>query len=482
MISFAKSVRRMRKLIIKEAQIKQTSFKTHLPLWLKFILSLKEFILGLAQFTPESKRFFKDQINPFFHNLRYQDRMVSLVFQLPTNISFVRSIFLQLHQYPSSLQRLKFSCQEGKLANCVDKNTCNLSPLSSFKKLDTFALQITQDHNVISNLMDILPSLPHLKSLDILLPSSFAVAKSKRKSGQNVYLLNPQVFSKLGHLSLTMIKDYPSKFATLDLSNLQRFQLSTKQTFLSKEKELFKLLSKMKQLKALDISIANVGQLEAFLKGFFKNMTKLEELTSLKVFFSSSVIEEISADVLACLKKFFQKAIPIEEFALECQELLISTKLPGFLKIFNESAFNLRKFKLKTAPVMVESNYMKPLLQFIEGLEKIQALKLPCLDINSDKRLIRITSTILKLKEIRAVCFGKMGEKINGGVFVENVKKVIEKRGICSFECETSEELKRILKVPFTGSISFEKRTTKNPFLKFLSKDLLTLIDVRDHS
>jgi len=454
---------------------------------MKYVDRLQKMILKLEilkNYISEENSF-SGRMKSFLKALRYQKKMKSLRIQLPQKASFVNPILLQSTKYPQSLLNLQLLFNEKQYQGGSDDKVPGFD-LSFFKKLDTFALQITDDHFVISRLMDTLPSLSHLQSLAILLPSSFVLPEASPLFGPHYYNLDSQAFSNLAHLSIRVPRECMkiTLFERLNLSNLHSFQLSFSLNSAQKYKEALSNLSKMKHLKTLKLSITYFEQLEELTKHLFENIADLELLTSLRIFLVSPTITpnyrqkgKISSDTLPALAKILQKPIKIQYFSLECRELIISHQFDKLMEIFSgASGKNFTKFKLGTVPFELGEGKIELLERFIEGLENVRALKLLCFDLNSDEVLARLTSAIMKLKEIRSISLGRIGgNKVEEQAFIESLARILEKRGLQSVECEFTDEFNKRIGI-FYSPLSFEKISKKNPYFKFVSENLWPIV------
>jgi len=477
MMSLRKKVRRIQELTVNEFWTPGLFFRTRLNVWMKSIKNLRKVTFKLEIFRKDvyQKNSFSNRMKSFLKTLKYQNQMKSLKIQLPQEVSFANPIFLQFSKYPQSLQNLQLLFRTQSLYATEVKPPC-LS-LSCLKNLKTFALKITDDHEIVRHLVDTLPSLPHLKSLGVILPTSFVIPKPNQLYGPHCHDLDSQVFSSLRDLSLTVPSEYLQTplLAKLNLSNLESLHLSFRLLISSKYKATLSNLSKIKRLKNLKLAITYLIHLEELTKALFESLVDLEMLTSLKIFLvtsdSNRFKDDISSDALPALKKIFQKSARMEKFSLECKELVISLEFFELMEIFSgASASNLKKFKLDTVPFAIGEKKIEALAGFVKSLENVRTLKIPCFDIDSNELLASLVSGIMKSKAMRSICLGKIGWKVKERNFIENIESILEKRGLQILKCELTDDFKK--RLGSVGSpLSFEKISKKNPLLKFVGEN-----------
>ncbi len=296
--------------------------------------------------------------------------------------------------------------------------------------------------------------------------------------------VNPQTFNSIKHLSLSIPHEATqnSILYCLNLAHLESLRLSLYLLNNERTQEISTVLSKLKKLKNLDLCIRYFEGVSEIITIFFESIAaNLELLTSLKFLFKGShggLSEFLPPEALDSLENIFKKPIKIQEFSLECKELDISASSQRLIEILEPSAPNLKKLKLNTSPFTINRENFNVFLRFLGALENIRVLKLHCLDIDSGQLLKRMTSCLLKMKKIRAIRLGAVDGKVGEETFIECVEKIVEKRGVCTFKCQTKDDLKTSLGFicyPFPP-LSFDEISRKNPFLEFVSSDLFTLI------
>jgi len=341
---------------------------------------------------------------------------------------------------------------------------------------------MTDDHAVMSHIMNTLPSLSQLKNLAILLPHSFVDPKASSMNGSDGYSMDSKSFSKLTHLSMKIPQEWTqtSLLERLNLSNLQSLQLSLYLNSPERCQRAALNLSKIKYIKALKLSIAYIDQLQDILKLFFESIAGMELLTSFRINLTPSSLftarEQIPSDVLTILEKILQKPMKIQDLSLECKELILSHEFRRLIEIFGASASSFKRLKLDAAPLVLEQENIGPFIRFVEGLEHIRTLKLPCVEIDSNQILTRLTSALVNLKEIRSISLEKIGgEKVGELVYLQSIERILEKRGLQIFDCDMTDDLRKRLE-SVGAPLSLEKITKKNPFLKSVKLIILMII------
>jgi len=479
MIYFAKRVTNTTQFSLNDRKMEEFGYKGVTEMWPRYVKRMKE----LSYFFLEL-----EYVKNFFHPvelpklerppktissyLRFQNRMDGLKIKFLDSSKESKYLdgYLRFKNYPVSIKELS-------LCRCSIKNFIPNGSLAGFKNLKALELDFSHDcsFKFTDHFYKFIPQMTDLVKLKLSFPNQAVECKIMKSRFEEMKALKKlqdvRIYSLQGP-----VDEYEALLDVLKSCPIKVFKIWTRVESDEDIDLIANLLTNLKELEILDLSLNHFKMIRKAetIENLCQTIDELPRLKRLYINCHSSKNEydkkKIYMKYKPIFNKVFNKNIPLEAFSFCCNNYSISNQefeeLIGRLKPLSS---NLIKLEIFLGEIKSNQIDLDGLLSTIQGWSNLCSLKLISLSIASAKCLMSFIESVETLKYLRSLKIGEVKGTVTKPKYVDGVERLLVKRGLQKFSCETSSAFDKSLekKVKNCPDIELIEIRKKNPWLLF---------------
>jgi len=410
---------------------------------------------------------YKEKRKPVNDYLKYLPKLENIEIKFFHNtLPFDLDGVWKFQTYPSSIKKIHFT--EAK--NGDKPINGSMAHLKNLKDL-RFGFRIRNDNsmNTLKSVLNLLPQVPQLEALDIDFLDFFKIDASVCAALKSLFKLRKVKFSIWSENEganlqkiLKSLEDCPLEDVDLKVDLDSDRVVSLVRDFIEKKSGL----------KSLNLQLLkyHIFKSSKEIENLLKTIDDLPLLISFCFVAKTTLIYDIGPknilpEIGFPFKKLFgsSRSTPLKKFRISMNQHNFGKS--GFIKLLesmNEISPILEDLQIDLGKY--EPQDINMILGFLNNLRNIRFLKLDSLGVSSKSFFFELIEAIENLKCLREFSLGEVSENVKRRSYFDGVERILLKNGLETFNCEVSEELKKILGDSF--SLDSEEISMKNPFLK----------------
>jgi len=401
--------------------------------------------------------------------------LVRFKIRLPQSSPQTLESLLEFQKYPSSLQNLAIYQQKASYARLANADLM-ISGFSKLKSLESLTLSGVALLNTAEVILEKVPSFLNVKK--------FNVQHAEIHSFGALFDLDKcQTFKNLRYLKVGNIAEMSPLTLLANPPQLESLDIAAAVGMSGPGliSQFISLFSKSLKSLKMDIQYAYEAGTEEKIKTLFRKISELEMLTSFKFKVKNTAPPfafpkvNLSPEIIEDLKGLFFKPVKLESFEWEVPRISGPGILLDLLKFLEESRRTLRKLKIFHPFMDLEKSQENWIINFLQRLEKIEALYLTGFEIKEEAFWAELVSSLKEMKSLKSLGIGSVTEGFQEEWFTKPLMKLLQIKGleILNINSAFRPEMEEIVEKP----INLKDIMKVNPALKEVSNNIRALFN-----
>jgi len=364
--------------------------------------------------------------------------------------------FLLFKNYPKTIEKFSFSwhgCGSETLKNDFDKN--NTFTLQNFGNLQTFNIAAPLSKEKVSQILHSNSSPDHLDHLE------FGFNLQENHAPPLIYQYLKQ-FPNLTTISLKT--DYPptqwglftNSLALMPLKNLKLDTLIHEVEDLKYLGDMIQnsvglsgLILKLKKDQAIDFSLNNCFE------DFFENISKLENLNKLKIYFTllsqgrgvGGAMKKASTNnngFVSNLSSCLNKLESIRELSIRFRQGNYVEELPELIQSLKPKSGQMKKLRIGFGGEKISPQNMMDFFLLLSEMRNLESLVLNEVYLEKSSLFETYTSLLLEIPQLRKIQMNKISGFLNLLQLKNFVSTLLQKKGFRKIYCTKNLQASKI--------------------------------------